>query len=83
MLQASPHVIHFNRILDFGEGHALLAEAEEAIYNFKYAKTDPDGKFRAKAQACFKECDRRGQRQIYIRAFEHARDRWNEEHPEE
>jgi hypothetical protein len=61
----------------------LWAEAEEAIYNFKYAKTDPDGKFRAEAQACFKECDRRGQPEIYRCAFEHARGRWNEEHPEE
>ena len=39
------------------DADALWAEAEEAIYNFKYAKTDPDGKFRAKAQACFIECD--------------------------
>ncbi len=64
------------------DADSLWAEAEEAIYNFKYAKTDPDGKFRAKAQACFIECDLRGQPQIYTRVFEHARDRWNEEHPE-
>jgi hypothetical protein len=65
------------------DADALWAEAEEAIYNFKYAKTDRDGKFRAKAQACFIECDLRGQPQIYTRAFEHARDKWNAEHPEE
>jgi hypothetical protein len=62
------------------DADALWTEAEEAIYNFKYR---PRRKIPRQSASMFIECDLRGQPQIYTRAFEHARDRWNAEHPEE
>ena len=70
--RGNPRQTYANRIAEMSE-RAFLKEAEQKIWLSAFANNNPRSDYHWQADACFDEAARRGQPDLYTRAFERAK----------